>query len=164
VASNTRPALQDAKFWTWTCQTQIQRVADGFTALERASDSESLHARFCADLHFLLVAGNHLRKALERGDARPARSLLSSDTCLALEQLRNAYEHWDRQRWTFEQEGRPKFGAGLELTKRQPDAFPWKYSWSSVHGTTIGGVLHVETFTEELAAIGKALRTAERSV
>ena len=138
VASIPRPALQDAKFWTWTCQMQIRprrRWLHGAGARERQRVTPR---PILADVHFLLVAGNHLRKALERGEVRSARSLLSSETSLALEQLRNAYEHWDRQRWTFEQEGRLKFGAGLELTKRHPDGFPWKYSWSSVDGASEG--------------------------
>ena len=92
--------------------------------------------------HFLLVAADNLRRALDR--AGPACSL---DSSLAedLRLLRNLHEHWDQQQDVFSDPANPgplKMSA-VDFVRRHPGKSPYGFfNWSSKVGPQVGpGVL-----------------------
>lgn len=165
VKPDSWSAVEDAKYWTWTCQRQIPRLnaseARFITSLTQprrlnvqrvlSLDGQRASAGFAADQHLLVVCGNHLVTSLRRLK-RNAVQMLSEDTRLALESMRDVLEHWDTQRVSFEDSTKPKQRSARKLVEQFEGANPWSMRHDST-GWWLGGALNVDTFNDELVEV-----------
>lgn len=149
VADHRQRALNEVEEWVEGTLQQLERIAEAMRGGAFFTwGSEGL--RFSADQHFLVVAAEHLRKALEAAPKSLGLPTLSTDVSKGVEVLRDVFEHRDshlRDRWAGRQ---PRRAAGRLLAAGSDN--PFKTTWGPEE-FTIGGVLPVNALASEVLAI-----------
>jgi len=151
--------IEDCKHWLNAVSCQLDRIrisfSDHLTLVQNNDKKKSsitspylteysrTSSQLWADIHFLYVALNHLRKICQTKTIRRTITNFSFDkeTEEISKHLRNIFEHWDHTRATFERNLVKKDSAKWFFDK-DPLKTPWSISLDA-KGFIISGVLDV---------------------
>jgi hypothetical protein len=111
-------------------------------------EAQAHNGRRGAALHFLLVAVRNLVKALEQWPDGPR---LDPGLKKAAKQLRDLYEHWEKERGRFDTDH--PGSTGKDFQKAFPEGHPWTMQWNPSDGSTIGRVLRLDELRVDLDRI-----------
>lgn len=156
-------ALTDALHWIWSWCLQVGRLQESLEV--EWSDGAEIErrraaSRFSFDEHILAVTGWNLARAVQRAGAMFPLVKLREEHTEALRLLRNLYEHWDKQRATFQTPDAPKEQSAATFAEKFPQGRPW----TIVFGESdwfLGGVLPVNEVTDALQELEAELLAVE---
>ncbi len=123
----------------------IQAALPGSTGYSR--DQQKLNSQADSQIDALLNNANNLRRVL-KSKHLPAslRGKTLGNFDEPIRHVRNIREHWDENR-PFWSEGKPipsgKYESARWFKTHCPDKTPWGSSWSSVDGTIVCGIIHL---------------------
>lgn len=150
--------LSDLLYWTWSCQIQLRRFLDSFAAQLPGFPLETIDARRRAarahyDEHVAFVAVRNLLRASERAGKSLPKVALPAASQAAVTALRNAYEHWPRERATH----RAGRSSGTLGKLARLGARPWTVGWSEAEGITLGSIVTLRDLEGALGSLEKEL-------
>lgn len=151
-------AVNDVLYWSWCLRLQASRLRSGVDA--ELTSAAKLYAwqrkRFATtsfDEHGLVVAGGSLYETFRRSEKCLRGLRPPQETLEILHLLRNIYEHWYGTRVSFRQGGTDKISAALELTKKYPDAQPWKLAIFENGDILLAGKISLKDMVRDLRAL-----------
>ncbi len=164
--TDSRQTIVDALHWLWSCELQIERLAES-TRIEWSGsfdtnrDARRMFSRTSLDEHLVLVVGRNLVRALEQLRKEHPDINLGDDVENIIRLLRNVYEHWDENIPPFKVVSKVKNRGVRALNAAYPDARPWSITYGT-DGPMIGGVLALNEFVAQLEDLERALLELER--
>lgn len=129
-------------------------------ALLRSDAELCAFAQTSFEEHLLVVALNNLVTAQGRAGAGVPRLRVDPKILRALQLLRDAYEHWDREQPAFARGVSPESGAVFKLRKLGPEARPWMVR-PGEDGATLGGVISLSEMSAALDQLESELLAFE---
>ena len=153
-----RHALEDVELWAEATLQQLERMSEALrSGAFFGAGPKAL--RFDADTHLLVVAAEHLRKAVEGAPKGLGFGALSSDIGDAIEVLRDVYEHRDAH-LRDRRGGRPPRKAAGRLAQAGSDnAFKTTMGEEEF---IIGGVLPAIALSQEVERLQKRVAEIRR--
>ena len=131
----------------------VERYRSG---LDNPVQDVTANLRHALYLDSVVSQANHLRRALERpGVPRGARESMQGGLSERILRLRDALEHWDKNRPDIQgseaRKARTKYAAAF------PDKTPWSSSRSRDRGYTLGGldIAELERALDKIEAVLK---------
>lgn len=148
-------AAGDVLYWIWVSELQIDRFWDGWQhELDHLGTGSSLgpvsrakvFARFGADQHFLLVALGNLVKAVGVAEGlAAARFTLDGQLRGLIVQLRDLYEHWEKERDRY-----PGGQTGRKFSGEFPSSIPYSVRLDDKRGAMLGDALELDYVSSSL--------------
>lgn len=151
------------QYWLWTSLVQIERIRTEFNEILRQlrnfnpafgykKEHRRINAQLSADIHFLFISLNNLRKASRRSlPLHIKKHMLHSELTKDFEIIRNILDHWETSRAQFEL-NIPKAGSLQEYLEKYPNNTPWSISLDN-RGFIIAGVVNVNELEKMLLKI-----------